>query len=137
MFEKKESYKHLYAKKVLADWFREQEKEWNDPCRVAQFQWRPNYGIFEELPFYSTDDKYYFELSEGLIQNEDGSVQPIFDPNIDRGFLLFVPDVVVFHKGTPKYFFEVVHKNSVSPEKIRAIESFFSGYKKQYEDVVF
>ncbi len=134
MFEHKESYKHLYAKKVLADWFREEDKK-HDYCKVAQFEWRSNYGIFEELAFYSTSDPYYFECSDCLKHEyyaQTGETIPEnplewFDTKLDRGIILFVPDIVIFHKGTPKYFFEVVHRNSVSPEKILAIKQFFKG----------
>lgn len=115
-FKEKESYKHLFAKELLAKWFQEEEIG-NDFCKVAQFSWRANYGVFTELKIYENDDPYYFEISEGL-----------FNENFDRGKILFVPDIIIFHKGTPRYIFEVVNTNPVSNFKLQKIKSFFSGH---------
>lgn len=134
-FKDLESYKHRYAKRVLADWFRTEEAKPNaDDCQVAQFHWRKNYGVFEELKFHETDDEYYFECSGGLACDSIGGViyepsnNPLlwFDENFNRGKILFVPDVTVFHKGLPRYFFEVVHKHHVSEDKLQRIEAFFT-----------
>ena len=103
MFEPKESYKHKIAKSLLAQWFQSQELK-NDSCQVAQFQWRASYGVHEELIFYTNSSPFYFEDS----QND--------------GNFLFVPDVTVFHKGTPKYLFEVYHKHKVPKYKIERIK---------------
>jgi hypothetical protein len=109
-YEYRESYKHLYAKKVLADWMRSEEAAQTDYCKVAQFQWRKNYGVFDELPFREGDNIYYFECERGT------------------GEILFVPDIVVFEKGTPYMIFEIVHKNPVSDKKLEKIIRFFGGF---------
>lgn len=117
-FKEKESYKHLFAKELLAKWFQEEEIN-NDFCNVAQFSWRANYGVFTELKFHKTDDPYYFENSEYLYTDNE---------EFDRGPILFVPDVIIFHKGSPRYIFEVVNTNPVSNFKLQKIKSFFDGY---------
>ena len=109
-FEEKESYLHYYAKEVLFNWLVTEELE-NDFCNVAQFNWRRNYGVFKELKFFETSDPYYFEMSGGLdyekIKEKD--YNNAFRDNYDRGKILFVPDITVFHKGTPRYLFEIVY----------------------------
>jgi hypothetical protein len=37
-----------------------------------------------------------------------------------------VPDITVFHKGSPIYFFEIVHTSAVSEEKLRRMKKFSS-----------
>ncbi len=131
-FVSKESFKHKMAKELLAKWLREAE-EGNDHCNFAQFTWRSNYGVYEELPFYTTSDPYYFESSDGLRTYHPGEEEEYryhgdFLKCVDRGAILFVPDIAVFHKGTSIYFFEVVHKHKVSEDKIERIKAFFNGY---------
>jgi len=108
----KESYFHKCAKNLFADWLREEELE-NDGCNFCGFKWRSNYGVFTELKFHETDSPYYFELSNSLttvdFEQRPKNILDWFDKSIDRGKILFVPDIVVFHKGSPKYIFEIVH----------------------------
>lgn len=113
-FIEKESYKHLFAKNLLRDWFLEQEKH-NDYCEVAQFNWRSNYGAYTELPFYKTSDPYYFECG------------------LNEGKILFVPDITVFHKGVPIYLLEVVHKHPMPLWKVNQIKKFFNYNIELYE----
>ena len=137
-FIEKESYKHLFAKNLLKKWFLQQEETKEDYCKVAQFEWRKNYGIFTELKFYETSDPYYFESSEGLTpdnrHSENGkdlqkeNPENWFDPNFDRGKILFVPDVTIFHKGTPAMLLEIVHRSPLTNQKIKKIRKFFTGY---------
>ncbi len=116
-FIERESFKHKLAKELFGSWFMDQEKGNNEYCSVAQFAWRKNQGVHLELKFYLNDDPYYFENSEGLL-----------DSKFDRGPLLFVPDICIFHKGTPIMLFEVVCTNPVSNEKKKRIEKFFNGF---------
>jgi hypothetical protein len=127
-----ESYKHLCAKEVLAGWLRDIEKG-KDFCELNPIKWRSNYGVFTELPFYETSDPYYFELSKGIKTTKSGNLShrgknPLnwYDKSVDRGRILFVPDITVFHKGTAVHLIEVVHKNPVSDYKLRTIQKFFS-----------
>lgn len=133
-FKEKESFMHRYAKELLANQLSELEK--NEYCEFGKLKWRPNYGIFTELKFYETTDVYYFEQSKGLKEyaktksgNDSRGKNPLlwFDDSIDRGKILFVPDITIFHKGAAKYFIEIVHTNSVSEYKKRKLVEFDEG----------
>lgn len=133
MKKTQETYKHYYAKQLLLSWLKDAEAK-DSYCTFAQFSWRKNYGVFEDLPFYESSDAYYFEASDGLIdilaENlHNAPVDPTtwFDPDYDRGKLLFTPDITIFHKGTPKYLFVIETVVSPSEERLRAIEEFFQG----------
>lgn len=123
-FIERESFKHKLAKELFGSWFTDQEKGNNDSCSVAQFGWRKNQGVHLELKFHLNDDPYYFENSEGLT-----------NPEFDRGALLFVPDICIFHKGTPTMLFEVVCTNPVSKEKKKRIEKFFDGFHVEVYEI--
>ena len=128
-----ESYKHKLAKELLFGWLTEIDKE-NDFCHFHGLTWRSNYGVFMELPFHETDDPYYWELSKGLFEYKSYKSPTGFDPSYDRGQILFVPDITIFHKGTAKILIEVVHKSPVSKCKLAVIKKFFStGYVELYE----
>lgn len=124
MYEYHESHKHKFAKELLWKWLSEidSSKEYSKDAELQlPFAWRTgNYGIHMELPFHKTDDPYYFECSE-FVQHED-------DESFDRGPILFVPDICIFHKGTPIYFIEVVHKNRTNEKKLSRIKQFFDGF---------
>jgi len=122
-FKINESFKHIFAKNLFSSWLKKTENESEDLCKFAQFSWRKNYGVFDELPFYKNDDVYYFENSAGLILHDNGDLY--FDPDYDRGEILFVPDITVFHKGTPLLLFEIVNTCPVSEEKLIKIRNFF------------
>lgn len=125
-FQYKESYKHRYAKKLLIHWLRKiDEKE--DFCEFGSISWRSNWGVHEELPFYETSDPYYFELSKGLIFDvpwKPYNHKEVFQPGYNRGKLLFIPDITIFHKGAAVHFIEVVHKSWPSNEKIEKISKY-------------
>lgn len=141
-FVERESHKHRLAKELLASWFYEQDKA-QDFCQVAQFKWRSNYGVYTELKFYETSDPYYFENSVGLKEYavENGmdirGENPLdwFDPAIDRGKFLFIPDITIFHKGTPVILIEVVHKHPLTQSKIDTIKKFFDGYQIELYEI--
>lgn len=137
----KESFMHLFAKNLLVRWLKEAEKD-SDLLGFSEFcgiEWRKGDGVFSELPFYETSDPYYFEISGGLLSPAeliDRMSHPLFrglksdhislfKSDFDRGRLLFIPDIVIFHKGTPKYIIEIEYKNPVTPNKINLIADFF------------
>lgn len=124
-FIAKESFLHKLAKEQLFKWLEEEENKGNDCCKFAQFSWRQKYGVFMELPFHETDDVYYFECSAFASFDHNNNFVPL---DIDRGKILFVPDIVVFHKGTPIYIFEIVASNPLTDRKIQAIKTFFGDY---------
>lgn len=141
-FIEKESHKHKLAKELLASWFNKQDKT-QDFCQVAQFNWRSNYGVYTELKFYETSDPYYFESSVGLRDYSEVKGKDIrgdnplewFDPAIDRGKFLFVPDITIFHKGTAVILIEVVHKNPLTETKIETIKKFFGGHHVEVYEI--
>ena len=136
-FIEKESFKHKLAKQLLASWLRDLDKT-QDGCSISPISWRSNYGVFEELKFHETDDPYYFEMSEGLINWEirkglDLNSLPQtntdwFMQDFNRGKILFVPDITVFHKGSATILIEILHKHCVPDEKLEVINTFFKGY---------
>jgi len=142
-FEERETFSHRFAKNLLAKWLREEEAK-NDHCKIEPFEWRRNYGVFTELRFHNKDEFYYFEQSDTLEAHlgfDDKGVDkrgrnPLdwFKDGVDRGKILFVPDITIFHKGTPKILIEVVHSNPVSDEKLEAIHKWYDGeYFELYE----
>lgn len=139
-----ESFTHRTAKNFLAEQLRDIEKV-DRYCSLNGIEWQRNYGVFTELKFHETDEPYYFETSPGLKEYDGEDENGIdkrgkdclewFDHQIDRGRILFVPDIVIFHKGTPTIFIEVVYTNPVKPHKIKAIDRFFEGYLIQVYEV--
>lgn len=134
-YEYKESYLHKSAKDLLVTELKREEQKNEDYCSFGKIAWRTNYGIFSELPFHETDDLYYFECSEGIKKydgydensNDKRGKNPLdwFDPSYNRGKILFVPDITIFHKGTPVFFIEVVHTHYMEDEKANKILKFF------------
>lgn len=131
VFISHESYMHSTAKNLVADALikSEQNADICGKCSFSNLTWFKNWGVFTELPFYEKDDICYFELSEA-IKYIDRSVnknnhQFVFDSKIDRGNILFVPDIVIFQKGCISKIIEVVHKNEIPEWKINKIKSVF------------
>lgn len=144
-----ESHKHLLAKELLFKWLKEIHDDRtidysrDHPFGIKlPFNWRRNYGVFLELPFHQTDDPYYFECSDGIYKCgvdhrlDSADIEECdcdrdennFLVGYNRGPLLFVPDITIFHKGTATIFIEVVHKNGVSISKANKMLSFFEGH---------
>lgn len=108
-FVHREGVSHLEAKQKLAGWLR--EVEMGAPA-IEPFVWTAgNWGVHEELPFYEGSSPYYFEFPQG-----------------NRGRYLFVPDICVFHKGTPTLLIEIVDTSLVEPEKEERIREFFKDH---------
>ena len=139
-----ESFTHKYAKEVLANKLSAIDKS-NDSCEFNGIKWRSNYGVFTELKFHETSHPYYFELSDGIItyngvdenRVDKRGKNPLewFDKNFNRGKILFVPDIAIFHKGTPTIFIEIVHRHHLEQKKLDAIANFFEGYSIQVYEV--
>lgn len=104
-----QSYLHRKAVSVLTNWLRAIERS-KKPCEFGELAWRRNQGIYSELKFHENNSPYYFE----------------FVPE-RTGRILFVPDIVIFHQGYPKYIIEVVHKNPPTTDKLFEIIKFFHG----------
>ena len=135
-FVELESFKHKAAKELLASWLRNLDNT-QDGCLLSPISWRSNYGVFEELKFHETDDPYYFEMSSGLINYELREGMGLgfrpktntdwFKSDFDRGRILFVPDITIFHKGVAAILVEILHKHEVPDKKLNIISDFFSG----------
>lgn len=102
-----QSYLHRKAVSVLANWLRAIERS-KKPCKFGQLAWRKNQGVFTELKFHENNSPFYFE-----------------HPPLIAGIILFVPDIVIFHQGYPKYIIEVVHTNPPTNDKLFEIFKFF------------
>lgn len=74
-------------------------------------------------------------MSKAIRHNESTNPLDWIDPSVNRGKILFVPDIVIFHKGTPKYIIEIVHSNPVSQKKIAVMEEFFRGHNVEVVEV--
>lgn len=139
-----ESFTHKFAKKLLFDKLKEIDKL-NDYCEFNGLKWRSNYGVFTELKFYETSNPYYFELSNCLLPHKGFDAQgndlrgkdtlKWFNDGLDRGKILFVPDIVIFHKGVPNIFIEIVHTHPCEEKKLNAIKKFFEGHLIQVYEV--
>lgn len=117
------------AKDLLVEWLRELDDN-NDGCVFGDIAWRSNYGVHKELPFYETSSPYYFELSKGLNPRrefafKDYTYKDLYIENFNKGKILFVPDICIFHKGSVRHMIEVVHKSEPTQRKIGNIQYFF------------
>lgn len=124
-----ESYKHKCAKDIMFNWLKDaEENPYNGMySKVGQIEWRSNYGVFKELKFYTSSTGYYFETSGGINNNSHnivGNPDDYFDNDFDRGSILFVPDITIFHKGMAVFFIEIVNTNDVSDAKLKRMKSF-------------
>lgn len=136
-FITQESYRHKLSKEQLYKWLCSIEsgnrQELHEDFKIP-FGWnKGNYGVHLELPFYETSSPYYFEQGAGIIS--PNGLHPsthhhsnFVDPLVNRGKILFVPDITIFHKGTAYHFIEVCYKNKTSAKKIQDIKNFFGTY---------
>ncbi len=131
------TFKQRAAKALLADWLQTAEIQ-DDHATCAGLEWRRNYGVFVDLEFHETSDPFYFESSQGLNPGADRDRTPPldwFDPDAFRGPMLFCPSITIFHKGAARYLIEVVDGERTPPEKIAAVENFFSHSPVDYREI--
>jgi len=123
-----ESYKHRFAKEVLAGWLRDaQQKEGCSCVEACGLAWvsnrgKPYYGVYEEFPIADPvlESGRVCPWDEAILENRI----PTFDELVANGTPPYaILDVAILHKGNIVYGFEVVHKNPVSPEKTRFLQS--------------
>ena len=121
-----ESYKHLYAKQLLAQWLRDKSSlvkvhSDNDHKMISFDQIKALVpiddifgGVYEEYPICSVNGKttlhYPFEVSE----------IPTYDQLLQKA--IFILDIAVRHMDKIKYGIEIVHTNPVSKTKITALQ---------------
>lgn len=127
-YEYKESHKHKLAKELLFKWLNDAIKthdcEKSKWCSFAQFKWKPHLIVMEMI-VQENDWQYYFESNT----RTSFDFSEIFPHEIfpDYGKILFVPDIAVFHCGSPAYIFEITHTHPLTPEKVHAMQEKFPG----------
>ena len=114
------------------------ENNSGDSSRIGQFYWRKNYGVFKDLPFHKSDNAYYFEESKGIIpynKRDEKCMNYLnwFNPDFNRGQLLFVPHITIFHKGSVKYVFIIVDGEDAPYSQLKIMDDFFQGYWNCYQ----
>lgn len=134
-----ESYMHLNAKQVLKNWF---DNTLEDPGSswktIDPFDFRSNRasGVWLEYPICvgkdinswesNWDEIILEQISDYEQINNDRSILskykeyvPTYDECVNkfRVYPIAVIDIVITHKGMPKYAIEICHKNPVSIEK--------------------
>lgn len=145
-----ESYKHKFAKAVLADWLRSAIDE-NcyieiPPVQVRTNRGPPFCGVYEEYPI-CLDGKNRI-VGAAPIWDEDcwtvagetvsgwGRVPPTYDECVANELLpIVIFDLMLIHKGAASIGFEVVHKNDISKikrdyiDRIRQESSYITVYR--------
>lgn len=136
-----ESYKHKFAKSVLAGWLREVASGNNDAyVKLDPVNWRvnrgaPHFGVWEEYPIVLTEknevvgvNPVWDEVHDAMGVNFTQGVfyrdaPPTYEDLIALGHLpITIFDVAIQHKGLIVYGFEVVHRNDVSNVKMEYLE---------------
>lgn len=123
-----ESYKHKFAKAVLAEWLRSSIRESGDWLELAPFQARTNrggpfYGVFEEYPVCLDNQNRIVGCAPVWDEELSGGAElvplpPTYDECLTKGLLpLVIFDIFVIHKGAPGFAIEVVHRNPISDAK--------------------
>jgi hypothetical protein len=117
MGERMESYKHKYAKSVLAGWLREKKEI-----------------VLEEYPFCVDEgnnlignDPVWAEVDAcGHLKSWSGKgcgAPPTYDELLAAKLLpIAIFDIAVEHKGLITYAIEVVHRNDVSNKKLEYLK---------------
>lgn len=125
-----ESYAHLYAKQVVADWFREKfgiNRKKGRRNSYYIFDWIPDWGdlqggVMLEYPVLertlTNGQKDYLGLAS------QWSKYPDLNQLNDGLKVACVFDVVVCSNGKVRYVFEIVHKHKCSPRKIALLKLF-------------
>ena len=136
-FTENESYKHKMSKEVLKEWFYDGggvgDVGWCWPNRMC--------GVWFEYPIVKTDkynsiDSNWDEiLTDPKIPKEMESYSPDGWNNLQSEYVPThaecislgiypkrVIDVVLTHKGSPRWFIEICHKNPTSQEKINELK---------------
>jgi hypothetical protein len=123
-----ESYKHLFAKRVLAEWLRVD----NGSPLVSASPNRSNAakGVYTEYPVCLDPDNKLVGVSPLWDESDRfynfNQCVPEYQDCVDIGLLpIVVFDVVVLHKGYIGHAFEVVHHSPLSK------------YKRQYLNRIF
>lgn len=135
-FTENESYKHKMAKEVLKGWF-------SGGCGIGDIKFDPNRkcGVFFEYPIVKNNDydsihhnwdeqltnpKITKEMTPGSAEYENlqNEYVPTYEECVCLGiYPKRVIDVVLTHKGSPRWFIEICHKNPTSQKKINELQA--------------
>lgn len=140
-----ESYKHKFAKGLLAQWLREMDEyehfpvQWDSAMRnklylLSDLSWRSNrgapyWGVYEEYPL--ADPVYdgsgcvlawdeMKAIDEEVREEEydwEGIIPSYSELVSKNNPPVCILDVIVLHKGLVHYGFEICHQNPVSERK--------------------
>lgn len=130
-----ESYKHKFAKDVLAGWLREVAAPCgNEWVSLEPIRWRvnrggPHFGVWTEYPVCLNDENnvvgvtnVWDEFSLHYL-GEDRDYPPTYEECIKAKLLpICIFDVAIQHKGSIAYGLEVVHKNKPSDIKLQYLD---------------
>lgn len=123
-----ESYQHLFAKRLLVQWLREAAEESSSPiATLPPFKWqingpKPIYAVWEEYPVCDES------ITSVWCERDDAYHErpPTYEECLSLGLVPEVIfDIAVQHKGAIVYGIEVVHKNDISPEKMRRLQGYY------------
>ena len=118
-FTENESYKHKMAKEVIKEWF------YGGEC-IGDIRFWPNRtcGVWLEYPIVKNDSYNSIDSNwDEIMVDDNGDLQKEYVPTYEECVRLGiypkrVIDVILTHKGIPRWFIEICHKNPTSQEKI-------------------
>lgn len=138
LFTNNESYKHKCAKEIFKQWCDSTSWSYGDARRVStnynrELYWRSNRSqeAWLEYPIVVNSDinsieNNWDEIWPGLEGGMDlfcnGFVPTYTECNEYNLYPISVADIVLPHKGSPSYFIEICHTNSVSNEKLEKLK---------------
>lgn len=124
-----ESFTHLFAKKLLAEWLRknsypvkmEVENDYRlvslNPIRALVPATDPFKGVYEEYPICLASNG-----QTTLHTPWEGGVIPTYEELIARNQRpAYILDIAIIHMGQIKYGIEVVHRHDVTETKINML----------------
>lgn len=119
-----ESYKHQFAKNVLASWLRDgaihDEYTALSPITFRINRGPPHFGIWTEYPVCLDSNNQTIGILPvwDEVNPEYRDAPPTYDQCIQNGYLpICIFDVAIQHKGIISDIIEVVHKNGISETK--------------------
>jgi hypothetical protein len=123
-----ESYKHLFAKRLVIQWLRDQARPVRleadgdtllidlSPVRALTSASDPYRGVYEEYPVCLTASG-----TTTIHQPWQGGI-PTYEELVARGQRpAYIFDIAVAHLGQIKYALEIVHRHPVSHTKIHML----------------
>ena len=137
-----ESYQHQFAKRVLAQWLRDEAKKDDLRAKFGPFGWRvnrggPHYGVWLEYPISESgeevanvwDERGWSEELYGESETQETRT-PTYAECLKLGITPSVIfDIAIQHKGAIIYGIEIVHKNGLDERKLRKLDAIYKAYR--------